>query len=175
MSVHAPTIETPCEVEDLMETHGKAMAPRLRERRLQRGMTQQEVAEGLERLAWVQASRRVGVNADMVSKWERGQKSPSRFYLRLLCSLFDATADAAGVRAATAALEAATSAAERCACRARPRPGLRGAGRCRRARGTVAAQDARAVEGGLAQPPPGPPADGCRPGGRVAWMRSRPR
>jgi transcriptional regulator with XRE-family HTH domain len=44
----------------------------------------------------VQSSRRVGVNADMVSKWERGQKSPSRFYLRLLCSFFDATPDQLG-------------------------------------------------------------------------------
>lgn len=73
--------------------------PRLRERRLQRAMTQQEVAEALERLAWVQCSRHVGVNADMVSKWERGEKAPSRFYLRLLCSLFDATPDQLGFRA----------------------------------------------------------------------------
>jgi transcriptional regulator with XRE-family HTH domain len=79
-----------------MEIQGSSGASRLREQRLQRGMTQQEVAEGLERLAWMQASRRVGVNADMVSKWERGRKSPSRFYLRLLCSLFDMTADDLG-------------------------------------------------------------------------------
>lgn len=79
-----------------MEIHERDELPRLRERRLQRGLTQQEVAEGLERLAWVQSSRRVGVNADMVSKWERGQKSPSRFYLRLLCSFFDATPDQLG-------------------------------------------------------------------------------
>jgi DNA-binding XRE family transcriptional regulator len=70
----------------------------LRELRLQRGMTQQEVAEALERLAWVQNTRRVGVNADMVSKWERGQKSPSRFYLRLLCSLFEVDAHELGHR-----------------------------------------------------------------------------
>jgi hypothetical protein len=36
------------------------------------------------------------VNADMVSKWERGQKSPSRFYLHLLCSLFEVGAHELG-------------------------------------------------------------------------------
>lgn len=66
------------------------LQPRLREHRLRRSLTQQEVAEGLMRLAWSRFRRRVGVNADMVSKWERGQKRPSRFYQRLLCSLFDA-------------------------------------------------------------------------------------
>ena len=85
-----------------MEIHGNSGSARLRERRLQRGMTQQEVAEGLERLAWVQAAHRVGVNADMVSKWERGQKSPSRFYLCLLCSLFDATPNQLGYGPTTA-------------------------------------------------------------------------
>lgn len=88
-----------------MEKDGTTGTHRLREHRLRRGLTQQEVAEGLERLAWVQAGRRVGVNADMVSKWERGQKSPSRFYFRLLCSFFDATRDqldSAGTPAAAA-------------------------------------------------------------------------
>ena len=89
-------------VEGLMEIHGKSAPARLRERRLQRAMTQQEVAEGLERLAWVHATRRVGVNADMVSKWERGRKVPSRFYLRLLCSLFDATAEELGYGSSSA-------------------------------------------------------------------------
>ena len=74
-----------------MEIHGQGNASRLRERRLQRGMTQQEVAEALERLAWLQQSQRVGVNPDMVSKWERGTKRPSRLYLRLLCALFEVT------------------------------------------------------------------------------------
>jgi hypothetical protein len=40
-------------------------------------MTQHEVAQHIERLAWLLERRRVGVNADMASKWERGQKQPS--------------------------------------------------------------------------------------------------
>ncbi|GAB3785176.1 hypothetical protein GCM10027601_20240 [Nocardioides ungokensis] len=52
-------------------------------------MTQQDVAARLERLAVLVEQRHVGVNADMVSKWERGQKQPSVFYVRLLALLFD--------------------------------------------------------------------------------------
>jgi transcriptional regulator with XRE-family HTH domain len=64
---------------------------RLRQYRLQRDMTQQDVAEQLSRLAWVHARQRVGVNADMVAKWERGAKRPSKLYRRLLCTLFEST------------------------------------------------------------------------------------
>src|SRR4051794_10545786 len=96
MSVDVATIEISRHAEDSMENRGTDNSPRLRERRLQRGLIQLEVAEGIERLAWAQSSRRVGVNADMVSKWERGKKAPSRFYLRLLCSFFNATADQLG-------------------------------------------------------------------------------
>ncbi len=60
--------------------------------RQSRGMTQQDVADALAQLAWTHESRRVGANADMVSKWERGEKSPSAFYRRLLGLLFDAPA-----------------------------------------------------------------------------------
>jgi transcriptional regulator with XRE-family HTH domain len=77
---------------------------RLRAHRMRLEMTQHDIAEGLERLAWARDRRRVGVNADMVSKWERGLKRPSRFYLRLLSSLFGTTADALLGRT-TAALE----------------------------------------------------------------------
>src|SRR3989337_456865 len=60
--------------------------------RQSRGMTQQDVADALAQLAWTHESRRIGANADMVSKWERGEKSPSPFYRRLLGLLFDAPA-----------------------------------------------------------------------------------
>ena len=62
---------------------------RLRDFRRERMMTQQEVAERLEQFAWLLHKRRVGINPDMVSKWERGQKRPSSFYLKLLCALYD--------------------------------------------------------------------------------------
>jgi len=62
---------------------------RMRELRQTRGLTQQEVAEGLARLAWAHDRCAVGVNADMVSKWERADKQPSRLYRRLICLFFD--------------------------------------------------------------------------------------
>jgi transcriptional regulator with XRE-family HTH domain len=60
-----------------------------RDFRQARGLTQQEVADALSRLAQVHEKRGVGVNADMVSKWERGEKKPSAIYRRLLALLFD--------------------------------------------------------------------------------------
>ncbi|WP_180935964.1 helix-turn-helix domain-containing protein [Nocardioides ungokensis] len=72
-----------------MVDHGTHRTLRLRQLRLSRSMTQQDVAARLERLAVLVEQRHVGVNADMVSKWERGQKQPSVFYVRLLALLFD--------------------------------------------------------------------------------------
>jgi transcriptional regulator with XRE-family HTH domain len=37
-----------------------------------------------------------GVTADMVSKWERGERKPSRYYQTKLCLLYDTTADQLG-------------------------------------------------------------------------------
>jgi transcriptional regulator with XRE-family HTH domain len=48
----------------------------LRTLRLRRGWTQQDVAQNLDRIAWSQSGKHVGVNADMVAKWERGVKAP---------------------------------------------------------------------------------------------------
>jgi transcriptional regulator with XRE-family HTH domain len=70
---------------------------RLREQREERGLTQQDIADQLIRLAWLKAGSRVGVNADMVSKWERGQKRPSKFYRDLLCLLFQTPPDRLGL------------------------------------------------------------------------------
>jgi transcriptional regulator with XRE-family HTH domain len=66
--------------------------PRLRPLREERGWTQQEVAEQIARLAWLRRREHVGVNADMVAKWERGEKRPSPRYRELLCLLFGADA-----------------------------------------------------------------------------------
>ncbi len=71
--------------------------PRLRPLREERGWTQQEVAEQLSRLAWLRRREHVGVNADMVAKWERGEKRPSPRYRELLCLLFGADAQALGI------------------------------------------------------------------------------
>jgi transcriptional regulator with XRE-family HTH domain len=80
-----------------------ARRPRIRELRKDRGWTQQDVAEQLARLAWLRKEQRVGVTADMVAKWERGDKGPSRLYRDLLSLLFGVPADQLGIGPATPA------------------------------------------------------------------------
>src|SRR5262245_30661759 len=70
--------------------------PRLKALRAERGWTQQEVADQLDRLAWLRHHKHVGVNADMVAKWERGKKRPCPLYRELLCVLFETDAQALG-------------------------------------------------------------------------------
>src|SRR5450755_4404162 len=71
--------------------------PRLRELREERGWTQQEAAEQISRLAWLRRRERVGVNADMIAKWERGEKRPSPRYRDLLCLLYGTDAQSLGI------------------------------------------------------------------------------
>jgi transcriptional regulator with XRE-family HTH domain len=71
--------------------------PRLREFREARGWTQQDVAEQVARLAWLRRREHVGLNPDMVAKWERGEKRPSPRYRDLLCLLFGTDAAALGI------------------------------------------------------------------------------
>jgi DNA-binding transcriptional regulator YiaG/tetratricopeptide (TPR) repeat protein len=78
----------------------RAYAPniRLQQHRARLDLTQEAVAEELARLAWVHHGVRVGINADMVGKWERGEKRPSKLYRRLLCLLYQATEEELGFR-----------------------------------------------------------------------------
>jgi transcriptional regulator with XRE-family HTH domain/tetratricopeptide (TPR) repeat protein len=71
--------------------------PQLKALREDRGWTQQDVAEQIARLAWLRRREHVGVNADMVAKWERGEKRPSPRYRELLCLLFGVDAQALGI------------------------------------------------------------------------------
>jgi transcriptional regulator with XRE-family HTH domain len=75
---------------------------RLREHRLRHSLTLEEVAEALISLAWERFAIRVGVNAGMVGKWERGEKRPSRFYQRLLALLYRVPEEQLGFRPAVA-------------------------------------------------------------------------
>jgi DNA-binding transcriptional regulator YiaG len=52
-------------------------------------LTQEQVAEQVALIAWERFAVRVGVDARMVSKWERGEKRPSRLYRECLRLLFD--------------------------------------------------------------------------------------
>src|SRR5262245_55594485 len=64
----------------------------IRQCRDQRGLTQEEFAREVARVAWERLHVQVGIDAAMVSKWERGTKAPSRRYQRLLSQLLDAEA-----------------------------------------------------------------------------------
>jgi transcriptional regulator with XRE-family HTH domain len=70
----------------------------LQEHRARLDLTQEAVAEELARLAWVHHRTRVGVNADMVGKWERGEKRPSKTYRGLLSLLYQTTEEQLGLR-----------------------------------------------------------------------------
>jgi len=72
--------------------------PRLKAQRARLGLTQQEVAEALAALAWEHDREQLGVDASMVSKWERGEKRPRQQYRRLLCSLYSSTEEELGFR-----------------------------------------------------------------------------
>src|SRR5229473_1942170 len=72
--------------------------PHLKAQRARLGLTQQEVAEALAALAWEHDHEQLGVDADMVSKWERGAKRPRRLYGRLLCMLYNSTEEDLGLR-----------------------------------------------------------------------------
>jgi DNA-binding transcriptional regulator YiaG len=52
-------------------------------------LTQEQVAEQVALIAWERFAVRVGVDARMVSKWERGEKRPSRLYQECLRLLFN--------------------------------------------------------------------------------------
>jgi transcriptional regulator with XRE-family HTH domain len=72
--------------------------PRLRELRLARGWTQQDVADRLVKLAWMRRPRKnVGCNADMVAKWENGRKGISPLYRELLAKLYGVTIAQLGI------------------------------------------------------------------------------
>ncbi|HVQ96874.1 MAG TPA: helix-turn-helix transcriptional regulator [Mycobacteriales bacterium] len=74
-----------------------AERPRLRELRLARGWTQADVAERLGQLAWSRHRVQIGVNANMVAKWERGAKGVSARYRRLLADLYRVTVSQLGL------------------------------------------------------------------------------
>jgi transcriptional regulator with XRE-family HTH domain len=66
------------------------------QRRL-RGWSQEDVAAGLYRVASAMGDADLGVDATMVSRWERGMRHPRPRYVRLLCQLFDLPAEQLGL------------------------------------------------------------------------------
>lgn len=80
-----------------MESTGSAkLNELLRHQRQLRGWSLQHVADQLCKLSETE-DRIPGVNADMVGKWERGEKKPSPFYREKLCVLYQTSADKLGL------------------------------------------------------------------------------
>jgi transcriptional regulator with XRE-family HTH domain/tetratricopeptide (TPR) repeat protein len=79
-------------------TRMQAGQNRLKAHRLRVGLTQAEVAEALANLAWERDGERLPVDANQVSKWERGLKRPRKFYRRLFCALYGASEEDLGLR-----------------------------------------------------------------------------
>jgi transcriptional regulator with XRE-family HTH domain len=71
-----------------------AWSEQIHQCRRDRGLTQEEFAREVARVAWERLHVQVGIDAAMVSKWERGTKLPSKRYQRLLGALFNADAPA---------------------------------------------------------------------------------
>lgn len=72
--------------------------PQIQQLRYERGWTQQQLADDIVRIAWIRHGEAVGLNADMVAKWERGNKGVSRRYRELLCLAFGVDEAALGLQ-----------------------------------------------------------------------------
>jgi transcriptional regulator with XRE-family HTH domain len=70
---------------------------RLRVQRQLRGWSQEDVARGLVGAGIEIGERQLGVTRHLVSRWERGITSPRAPYPKILCRLFNTTADELGL------------------------------------------------------------------------------
>jgi transcriptional regulator with XRE-family HTH domain len=70
----------------------------LRRRRKHAGLSQQALGEALATLAWDQLKVRVGIDGNLVSRWERGTAAPRPPYPELLSRLFQTTVEDLGLR-----------------------------------------------------------------------------
>ncbi len=90
---------------------------RLRAQRRLRGWSQEDVVRGLVGVGIEIGERQIGVTRQLISRWERGVTSPRAPYPKLLCLLFQASAEELGLavsyarRAGDGTLAAYTSAA----------------------------------------------------------------
>jgi transcriptional regulator with XRE-family HTH domain len=70
---------------------------RLRARRLQRGWSQQDLADAVIEMGNREGERNLGLTLDQVSRWERGLQHPKPPYTKLICLVFRATAQELGL------------------------------------------------------------------------------
>jgi transcriptional regulator with XRE-family HTH domain len=64
-----------------------------------RGWSQQDVVDALTQLSFQQSERRGVLSEDTLSRWERGKRTPSPFYRKLLCQLYGLTTEQLGISA----------------------------------------------------------------------------
>jgi tetratricopeptide (TPR) repeat protein len=86
-------------------TVAKAYVPndQLREHRLRRGLTLEAAAEALARVIRQQTGKGVGINAEMIGKYERGERRPRPLYQRAFVLLYGASHEQLGFRPSTTA------------------------------------------------------------------------
>ena len=70
---------------------------RLRAQRLARGWSQEDVVRGLVRVGIEVGERQLGVTRNLVSRWEREGTTPRAPYPKLLCLLFQTSAEELGL------------------------------------------------------------------------------
>ena len=70
---------------------------RLRAQRLARGWSQEDVVRGLVRVGIEVGERQLGVTRNLVSRWEREGTIPRAPYPKLLCLLFQTSAEELGL------------------------------------------------------------------------------
>ena len=68
----------------------------LREKRQLRGWSQDDLVRELVGLGIELGERQLGVSASLISRWEHGVTQPRPPYPKLLCRLFNATAEELG-------------------------------------------------------------------------------
>ncbi|WP_322767553.1 helix-turn-helix transcriptional regulator [Frankia sp. Cr1] len=81
-----------------MQAANGVFGAELRRRRDMAGYSQRGLADALAALAWDDLRLRVGVDGNLVSRWERGTAQPRAPYPDLLCRLFRTTPEQLGLR-----------------------------------------------------------------------------
>ena len=68
----------------------------LKQQRLLRGWSQQDVVDSLYALCVADGRPSVGVNVNQIRRWENGHSKPSPIYRKHLCTLFALNAEQLG-------------------------------------------------------------------------------
>src|SRR5207244_8847680 len=89
-----------CRLRERIVQHGQ-----LRTHRQLRGWSQDDLVRELVSLGIELDERQLGVSASLISRWEHGVTQPRAPYPKLLCRLFNATAEELGLVSPTPSTE----------------------------------------------------------------------